>query len=116
MQSVVNLLWLRRWAALGNVRARWRILAQKSAPCYPAVAPSRISTARFRQSAVATRRLSLAGKSDTNETSPAPLTMRALSTSYVPKNYADLLRCVKQTLFVGQQEIDEAWVRTTWKS
>ncbi len=38
--------------------------------------------------------------------------MRALSASYVPKSYADLLRCVQQTLFDGQREIDEAWVRT----
>ena len=38
--------------------------------------------------------------------------MRAISASYVPKSYADLLRCVQQTLFVGQREIDEAWVRT----
>ncbi len=38
--------------------------------------------------------------------------MRALSASYVPKTYADLLRCVQQTLFDGQREIDEAWVRT----
>jgi hypothetical protein len=38
--------------------------------------------------------------------------MRAISASYVPKSYADLLRGVQQTLFVGQREIDEAWVRT----
>jgi endonuclease YncB( thermonuclease family) len=38
--------------------------------------------------------------------------MRVLSVSYVPKSYAELLRCVQQTLFVGQREIDEAWVRT----
>jgi len=26
--------------------------------------------------------------------------------------YTDLLHCVQQTMFVGQREIDEAWVRT----
>jgi hypothetical protein len=43
--------------------------------------------------------------------------MRVISASYVPKSYADLLRCVQQTLFAGQREIDEAWVRTLgrWK-
>jgi endonuclease YncB( thermonuclease family) len=38
--------------------------------------------------------------------------MRAISVSYVPKSYADLLRSVQQTMIVGQREIDEAWVRT----
>lgn len=38
--------------------------------------------------------------------------MRAISASYVPKTYADLLRCVQQTMVIGQREIDEAWVRT----
>lgn len=38
--------------------------------------------------------------------------MPAVSVSYVPKSYADLLRSVQQTLFVGQREIDGAWVRT----
>ena len=38
--------------------------------------------------------------------------MRVTSGSYVPKNYADLLRCVQQTLLAGQREIEIAWVRT----
>lgn len=38
--------------------------------------------------------------------------MRAISASYVPKTYAGLLRCVRQTMIVGQRDIDEAWVRT----
>lgn len=38
--------------------------------------------------------------------------MPAASASYVPKSYADLLRCVQQTLFVGQREVEVAWVRT----